>query len=89
MQGDRDCWVIIYLGMGEGAVLQNQAIGASQERAPSQFSSLAAAGFAMVITPLMVFALTLWLTQGAPLHPPGVADPIELLGALRVTERSN
>jgi hypothetical protein len=73
--------------MGEGAVLQNQAIGADQAQAPRQFSSLTAAGVAMVVAPLTLFVFTLWLTEGAPLRPPGVSLDPEL-GAL-VLERSN
>lgn len=42
----------------------------------------------MVLTPLTVFALTLWLTHGAPLHPPG-ATPEPELGALNLAARSN
>ncbi|MSO70479.1 MAG: hypothetical protein EXQ88_00425 [Alphaproteobacteria bacterium] len=70
-------------------MLQNQANGAGGGQAPRRFSSLAAAGVAMVVPPMVVFALTLWLTHGAPLHPPGAMQQPELLGALRVIERSN
>ena len=53
--------------------------------APRRAPALALAGVTLVLAPLTLFAFMLWLTDGAPLRPPGAAAAPEL-GALPIAQ---